>query len=147
MSLYNNFRSKEDLALAAYAAVSTSRRDAVDSAIAAAGRPDAAILAIFDLAAELASRSSFRGCAFIDLAAHAGFDDARLLDLVRSHKAALRARFARLAQQAGLAEPETLARQLLALWDGSLTDAFIEGGTAPISAARSAAERLLRLGE
>ena len=144
MSLYNNFRSKEDLALAAYAAMSKCRQDAVDSAIAAAAKPEAAILAIFDLAVDLASRASFRGCAFIDLAAHAGLNDARLLDLARGHKAALRGRFSRLAQQAGRSDPETLARQLLALWDGSLTDAFIEGDTAPISAARSAAERLLR---
>jgi len=147
MALYHNCRSKEDLALAAYAAMSKCRQDAVDSAIAAAAKPEAAILAIFDLAVDLASRASFRGCAFIDLAAHAGLNDARLLDLARGHKAALRGRFSRLAQQAGRSDPETLARQLLALWDGSLTDAFIEGDTAPISAARSAAERLLRQGE
>lgn len=144
MSLYNNFTSKEDLALAAYAAVSNNRKDAVDAAIDASCGPEAAILAIFDLAAELAGGTSFRGCVFIDLAAHAAVEDARLLDLVRSHKALLRDRFTRLAQQAGMADPETLARQLLALWDGSLTDAFIEGDTAPISAARCAAEHLLR---
>lgn len=146
MSLYNNFKSKEDLALAAYAAVSKNRRDAIDAAIDASGGPEAAILAVFDLAAELAGRASFRGCVFIDLAAHAAVEDTRLLDLVRSHKAALRDRFTRLAQQAGRSDPETLARQLLALWDGSLTDAFIEGDAAPISAARSAAEHLLRQG-
>lgn len=147
MSLYNNFKSKEDLAIAAYAAISKSRQDAVDAAIDASVGPEAAILAIFDLAADLAGRTSFRGCVFIDLAAHAALDDARLLGLVRSHKAALRDSFARLAQQAGMADPETVARQLLALWDGSLTDAFIEGDTAPILAARSAAEHLLRQGE
>jgi len=147
MSLYNNFKSKEDLALTAYAAVSKNRRDAIDAAIDASGGPEAAILAIFDLAAELAGRASFRGCVFIDLAAHAAVEDTRLLDLVRSHKAALRDSFTRLALQARMADPETLARQLLALWDGSLTDAFIERDTAPISAARSAAERLLRQGE
>lgn len=144
MSLYNNFNSKEDLALAAYAAVSKSRQNAVDAAMAAADGPEAAILAIFDLAAGLAGGTSFRGCIFIDLAAHAALDDARLLDLVRGHKAALRGRFSRLAEQAGAADPETLARQLLALWDGSVTDSFIEGDTAPIAAARSAAEHLLR---
>lgn len=39
MSLYNNFNSKEDLALAAYAAVSKSRQNAVDAAMAAADGP------------------------------------------------------------------------------------------------------------
>lgn len=144
MSLYNNFTSKEDLALAAYTKVSQDRQDAVDAVIAASDGPGAAVLAIFDLAADLARRDAFRGCAFIDLAAHAEREDARLLDLVRRHKAALRNRFARLAGQAGAGEPEMAARQLLALWDGSLTDAFIEGDVAPILAARGAAERLLK---
>ncbi|WP_185020747.1 TetR/AcrR family transcriptional regulator [Histidinibacterium lentulum] len=147
MSLYNNFKSKEDLALAAYGAVSKSRQDAVDAAIAASDGPEAAILAIFDLAADLAGGASFRGCAFIDLAAHAAVDDARLIDLVRRHKSALRGRFSRLAERAGVADPEKTARQLLALWDGSLTDAFIEGDAAPVSAARCAAEHLLSQGK
>lgn len=147
MSLYNNFKSKEDLALAAYAAVSKNRQDALDAVIAASDGPEAAILGIFDLAVNLADQASFRGCVFVDLAAHVADDDARLLNLVRNHKAALRSRFSSLAEQAGLADADTIARQLLALWDGSLTDAFIEGDKTPISAARGAAEQLLRQGE
>lgn len=144
MSLYNNFKSKEDLALAAYAAMSTDRQASIDVVIEASGDPRLAILAIFDLAADLAGKASFRGCAFIDLAAHVEVDDARLLDLVRSHKVALRCRFSRLAEEIGLSDPDLLGRQLLALWDGALTDAFIERNIAPILAARSAAGQLLR---
>lgn len=143
MSLYNNFKSKEDLALAAYGAVSKSRQDAVHAAIDAADGPEAAILAIFDLAAELAGRSSFRGCAFINLAAHIGVEDARLLDLARGHKRALRACFEGLARDTGDPAPETTGRQLLALWDGALVDAFIEGDVAPIIAARAAAAKII----
>lgn len=143
MSLYNNFKSKEDLALAAYAAVSKSRQEAVDIAIEASDGPEAAILAIFDLAAELAGRSSFRGCSFINLAAHAGVEDARLLDLVRVHKRALRDRFEGLACDLGDPVPETTGRQLLALWDGALMDAFVEGDVAPITAARAAAVKII----
>lgn len=143
MSLYNNFRSKEGLALAAYAALSQTRHDAIDALIAAAPDPRMAILAIFDLAQELADTPSFRGCAFINLAAHAGSGDERLIDLVRRHKSALRECFARLAAEHGERDAEMLGRQLLALWDGALADAFIEGDTAPIRAARRAAERLL----
>lgn len=143
MSLYNNFRSKEDLAVAAYEALSEARRAAVDAAIAAAPDPGGAILAVFDLAATLARAPAFRGCAFINLAAHAEPENERLASLVRRHKAALRERFTRLASETGAPEPELLGRQLLALWDGALADAFIERDTAPIAAARAAAERLL----
>lgn len=143
MSLYNNFHSKEGLALAAYAALSQARQEAVDAVISAAPDPQAAILAIFDLAQTLAGRPSFRGCAFINLAAQVGSSEERLVALVRRHKAALRERFARLAAERGEPEPELLSRQLLALWDGALADAFIEGDIAPIRAARRAAEHLL----
>jgi AcrR family transcriptional regulator len=142
MSLYNNFGSKEDLALAAYAALSEERLAAIDAAAAAPG-PVEAILAVFDLAREIARRPDFRGCAFLGLAAHASPDEARLTALVRGHKAAVRARFGALAARAGQPEPERLGRQLLALWDGALSDAAVEGDTAPIDAARAAAARLL----
>lgn len=143
MSLYNNFKSKEDLALAAYAAISKDRLAAVDAAIDASSGPEAAILAVFDLAADLAGTSSFRGCAFINLAAHAGVEDARLLDLVRSHKRTLRGRFEDLARALGAPAPETTGRQLLAMWDGALVDAFIEGSVTPITAARAAAAKII----
>ena len=35
-----------------------------------------------------------------------------------------------------LPEPDQLGRQFLALWDGALSDAFIEGGAAPIARTR-----------
>lgn len=143
MSLYNNFHSKEALALAAYEGVSLARRERVDHILAHASEPIAAINAIFDLALELASGEGFRGCAFIDLAAHAGEADAALAGLVRAHKCALRERFTQLAAKACAPDPETLGRQWLALWDGALTDAHIEGDVAPILAAREAAARLL----
>lgn len=143
MSLYNNFRSKEDLALAAYAEVSKSRHEAIAAAIDVSAGPAEAVLAIFDLAAKLAAESSFRGCVFINLAAHLGVDDDRLAGLVRKHKLALRECFERLASNLGDPEPAVLGRQLLALWDGALVDAFIEGDAAPILAARAAAARLI----
>jgi len=143
MSLYNNFGSKEELALAAYAAVSQARKAAVDAVIEAAPDPRSAILAVFDHAGDLARVRGFRGCAFINLAAHLEPGAHRLLTLVRNHKVALRERFAALATRHGQRNPEELGRQLLALWDGAIADAHIEGSDAPIEAARAAAEHLL----
>lgn len=143
MSLYNNFGSKEDLALAAYAEVSRRRHEAIEAAIEAADGAEEAMLAIFDLAERLADNPSFRGCVFINLAAHVGIDDERLSGLVREHKLSLRKSFERLAKELGDTEPETLGRQLLALWDGAVVDAFIEADTAPIHAARAAAAKLV----
>jgi AcrR family transcriptional regulator len=143
MSLYNNFGSKADLAIAVYSELSKGRQEAIDAAIQASDGPAAAILAIFDLASELAEKPSFRGCAFLNLAAQVDVDDHQLLELVRRHKRALRGCFERLAIELGHPEPEILGRQLLALWDGALADAFIEAGTEPILAARAVAARLI----
>jgi AcrR family transcriptional regulator len=143
MSLYNNFASKEDLALAAYSAMSEARLAAVDAAIEGAPGPREAILAVFELARDLAERDDFRGCAFLNLAAHVAPAEDRLSALVRDHKHAIRSRFAALAGQDGHEDLALLGRQLLALWDGAFADAHIEGATAPVEAARAAAERLL----
>lgn len=145
MSLYNNFGSKEALALAAYGEVSKDRHEAMEAAIAASAGPAEAILAMFDLAAALADSPSFKGCAFVNLAAHVGIDDERLVDLVKGHKRTLRGSFERLAADLGVAEPMVLGRQLLALWDGALVDAFIEGTSDPILAARAAAAKLIAM--
>lgn len=143
MSLYNNFSSKEDLALAAYKELSEARHSAIAKAVAVESSPKAAILTVFDVAIEIALQPQFRGCAFLNLSAHVGGSDGPLLRLIQSHKAALRDRFTRLAQAHGHADPDTIGRQLLALWDGSISDAFIEGDPAAIRAARMAAEQLL----
>lgn len=143
MSLYNNFGSKDDLALAAYTALSRERQAAMDQAIAAVNGPKAVLISLFDLAENLAARPGFRGCAFINLAAQTAGGDEPLLTLVRAHKTALRERFIGLAARSGAADPAALGRQLLALWDGAIIAAFLESDTAPIRAARAAAQTLI----
>jgi len=143
MSLYHHFPSKDALTLAAYRELSAHRQDAISASLAAARSPRDAVLSVFDLAADLAGQPGFRGCAFLHLAAHASDPESEWHALVRSHKAWLRSQFAALAKRHGHPMPAVAARQLLALWDGALAEAYIEGGTAPISAARVAAAKLL----
>lgn len=143
MSLYNNFSSKEDLAIAAYSTLSQDRQTTISEAISASRSPQEAVRTIFDIANLLAQKSEFYGCAFLNLSSHVEGKESPLLALVRDHKAALRDRFTQLAEAQGHEYPEIVGRQVLALWDGSITDAFIEGNQAPITAACSAAEKLL----
>lgn len=143
MSLYNNFASKEDLALAAYGTLSERRQASFDEAIAGANSPDEAVEAIFELAAELSRKPGFRGCAFINLAGQLGKGDVRLNALVAHHKAALRQRFESLAASCEVQDAEVAGRQLLALWDGAIADSAIEGTTASIMAATAAAKAII----
>jgi AcrR family transcriptional regulator len=139
MTLYNNFKSKEALALAAFEAEAARRREMITERLAAADAPLDRVIALFDLAETLAAAPGFRGCAFLNLAAQELSPDGALHRLVRAHKSWIRERFRAIAAEAGCADPERAARQLLALWDGGLSDAFVEGDVAPIAAARDAA--------
>jgi AcrR family transcriptional regulator len=144
MSLYNNFSSKEDLAVAAYRSVSLGRRESFDAAIAEAPSPEDAVVAIFDLARKLAEMPGFRGCSFINLAAHIGPEEQKLVAVVTEHKTALRERLEAVVAEAGVLNARGLAIQLLNLWDGAIVEAAIMRSVEPIEAAIDAARALLQ---
>ncbi|MFB7468404.1 TetR/AcrR family transcriptional regulator [Streptomyces sp. NPDC056224] len=116
----------------------TSLREAVTTPAAAADP----VAAVFGWLADWFSEPDFRGCAFLNAfgelsAAHAG-----VLDVVRRHKAELRAL---LADLAGPADParEDLADQLLILVEGATVVAALDPGPEPAHLAREMARRLL----
>ena len=101
---------------------------------------------MFDAAEELAFGSGFRGCAFINAAAQECDPQGKIHALVRDHKNRLKAIFRENAKEAGHKQPELAAQQLLALWDGAIIEAFIQGDLAPIHASREAAALLISAG-
>ncbi len=143
MTLYNNFDSKEALALAAFERQSEARRALIEQRLARARTAADAVKAMFDVSEQLAKESGFRGCPFINVVVQAPHPAGPMHALVRAHKAWLRARFRDIAVQAGHRKPDTAAQQLLALLDGASVEAFIQGSVEPIRASRQAAEILL----
>lgn len=144
MSLYNNFHSKEDLAVAAYRRLSLVRRESFDAAIADAPSPEDAVVAIFDIAHRLAEMPGFRGCSFINLAANTGSEERKLMAVVTEHKVALRDRLETVVVEAGIQNSRALAFQLLNLWDGAIVEAAIMQSVEPVEAAIDAALALLK---
>ncbi len=143
MTLYNNFDSKEALALAAFERQAEARRALFAERLARARTASDAVKAMFDVSEELAMQPGFCGCAFTNVAVQDP-DPARPMHaLVRAHKAWIRARFRDIAARAGHRKPDTAAQQLLALLDGASVEAFIQGSVEPIRASRQAAEILL----
>jgi len=143
MTLYNNFDSKEALALAAFERQAEARRALLEKRLERARTTSDAIKAMFDVSEQFAKESRFRGCAFINVAVQDPQPNGPMHALVRAHKDWLRAQFRDIATRAGRRKPDTLAQQLLALYDGSSVEAFIQGSIAPIRAAKQAAEFLL----
>jgi AcrR family transcriptional regulator len=143
MTLYNNFASKEALALAAFEHQAEERRRMVDAHLGKAVTPRAGVAALFDVAQLLAAQPRFKGCAFINVALQVADPGGRLHALVLDHKLWVRSKFQSLAELARARQPQRLAQQLLALWDGALVEAYIQGSVEPIEAGRQAATVLL----
>lgn len=144
MTLYNNFKSKEDLALAAMAFQSRERRDMLENFLCKAKTGEARIAAIFDVALRLAGQPAFRGCAFINVAVQIPDQQSRLHELVRSHKLWVRDTIQRIAADEGKPKAEQLAQQILCLWDGAIMEAYIQDSLKPLRAAKEAALALFR---
>ncbi|MBT2447782.1 TetR/AcrR family transcriptional regulator [Streptomyces sp. ISL-43] len=96
--------------------------------------------AAFDWLAQWFSEPDFRGCAFLNAYGELGAGPAGVLDVVRRHKAELRALLADIAG----AGREGLAEQLLLLVEGATVVAALEPGPGPALRAREAAYVLVR---
>lgn len=145
MTLYNNFASKEDLALAAFKHHAELRREMIETYLARARTPGQKIAAFFDVAERLASTPRFRGCAFINVALQQPDPDGRIHALVRAHKDWIRGKFRTLAEDGHAQNPDRLSQQLLALWDGAIVEAYIQDTIEPIVAGREAGRALFAL--
>ena len=143
MTLYNNFDSKEALALAAFERQAEARRALIEKRLGRARTASAAVKAMFDVSEQFATGSRFRGCPFINVAVQDPRLKGPMHALVRAHKDWIRARFRDIAARAGHRKPATAAQQLLALLDGASVEAFIQGSVEPIRASKQAAEILL----
>ena len=141
MTLYRNFRSKEDLALAflelreqrwtyGWIAAELAERG---------GTPAGMLLAIFDVFGDWFAREDFEGCAFVNVLLEVHGQDGPVGEACKRHLANIRTILAGMAAEAGIEEPDSFAHQWQLLMKGSIV-AAIEGD-------REAARRARELGE
>jgi AcrR family transcriptional regulator len=141
MSLYRHFHSKDALVLAflqerekrwtlewLHAGVTSRAEDG-------AGR----MLAIFDVFDEWFRQPDFEGCSFINVLLEFGELEHPIRRATTEHLATIRGHVREFAEQAGMADPEAVARQWHILMKGSIVAAG-EGD-------RDAARRARALGE
>ena len=128
MTLYRNFASKNDLAIAFLAMREErwTRGWVQDEVQRRAATPAGRLLAIFEIFSEWFAREDFEGCAFVTSLLE--FDDRA--DPVRQacvlHLANIRAVLCELATAVGAADPERFAAQWHILMKGSII-AALEG--------------------
>jgi AcrR family transcriptional regulator len=144
MTLYRNFRSKDDLILAFL-----DRRDALwtrawlqAEAERRGASPAERLLAIFDTFEGWFAREDFEGCSFINVMLEVVEPDSPVRQATVAHLESIRAFVRGLAEEAGIEDPDAFARQWHILMKGSIVSAA-EGDVAAASRAKEMGALLL----
>jgi len=146
MTLYNHFASKEELIVAVLEQRSRNLLEAVDDAIAKAGRtPARQLSSVFDGLKTWFAADEFRGCAFIRALSEYPEPDHPIHQAAWKHKRAMNARIRSIVESAGARDPAALADTISLLIDGSIVAAHATSSTTPAETAREAAANLLKL--
>jgi AcrR family transcriptional regulator len=141
-SLYDCFGSKDGLVRAYLQGRSERRQTRIEERFALCSTPAEKILSIFDLQAELMAQASYRGCAFIRAGAD-GNSSPSVKSACEDSRARLLTLFTDLAREAGAADPHLLGKQLVLIYDGAATAAYMDANREAAKMARSLAEQLL----
>lgn len=141
-SLYSIFGSKDELIRSYLAARHEARKQRITRGLARYDTPRGRLLGVFDVLGEAIAEPGFRGCAFANASAEAQPGSAAV-QLSDESRAWMRSLFADLAQAAGAADPEWLARQLMLLYDGASVAAKMDRDPAAAAEAGAAAATLL----
>lgn len=141
-SLYNTFGSKDALVRAYLLARHEARRARILQRIESLATAREKILGIFDEMHQRAAEPGFKGCAFVRASAEtregscvktvSAESRAWLLDLLRS-----------LAEQCGARDAQSLARQLMVLYDGAAVAGQMDGDATAALTARAVVEQLV----
>jgi AcrR family transcriptional regulator len=147
MSLYNNFRSKDDLVNAYLEARHEEWLGFYAQRLQAAENACERVLAVFDAYLDHSRdsyRHGFRGCGLLNAAAELP-SDAPGRQIVRRHKEDVQALLATHLEDAGIAEDRcgALAEHLALLLEGAVARAGLEGNDRLQVAARECARQLL----
>jgi AcrR family transcriptional regulator len=143
-SLYRYFPSKDDLVVAFLEREDVEFWSQWDS-VAARHREDAAaeLAAQLHWIAERLSRSRYRGCPQINVAAEFAAAEHPARQVARVHMQALRTRLEALARRLGVAHPDALALQLAVLVNGAFVSSELLAGQPAEKLLRQAAAALV----
>ncbi|ADB48853.1 TetR/AcrR family transcriptional regulator [Conexibacter woesei] len=139
-SFYRHFDSKDALVVAMLRGYDEEYRAWLQARVAELGGEP---LVLFDALAERAEQSGFRGCAFLNAMAEVSDPDSAVHRMGVEHKRAVTAYVAALLDEAGYADHDALARQLMVLMDGATVTAHYERTTDAARRARAAAAATL----
>jgi AcrR family transcriptional regulator len=141
-SLYNTFGSKEALIHAYLEGRHAKVAARITRHIERYDTPRERLLAVFEAQGEFFAEPNFRGCAFASASAEAHAGD-QIEQAADAYRGWVRGLLTELAEQAGVADPPALARQLHLIYDGGGLSARMDHDPAAAAVSRVAAEALL----
>ena len=145
MTLYNHFKSKDELILAVLQKRDERFRDWMAVAVEQRTEdPKERLLAVFDALSDWFATEDFTGCMFINAAAEFAQAEDPIHRASREHKELGKDYLLELCKAAGARDPETLADGLCLLSEGAIVMAHVAGQKDAGQRAKSAARTLIR---
>ena len=143
-TLYRNFRSKDELIIAALQMQDESFRSwfmqSVDKAF---GGPIEKLISVFDVYQSWAERDDFNGCAFVKASAEYPSIESPIHAICAKHKRLMMLYIQGLAEAAGVPNSANVAIQFMVLLDGATVLAQITGNSQPFQQAKESAQKLM----
>jgi AcrR family transcriptional regulator len=139
-TLYNHFKSKDELVLATLRLRDESFRNKfMRETERLASTPRERLLTLFDALGAWFAEKEFSGCMFINASAEFSAQDDPNHIISAEHKRLVRDYIRELAEQAGARDPQALAEQLNLLAEGAISEAHVSGNTNAAMVAKSMA--------
>ncbi|MFG0325864.1 MAG: TetR/AcrR family transcriptional regulator [Phycisphaerales bacterium JB037] len=145
MTLYNHFKSKDELVVAAMRRRDEIFRNRLMKFVEAKAKsPRDRLLAVFDFHEDWFTGDEFCGCMFINASAEFSSADSAPRRLAAEHKLEIVRYLRELCEAAGLARPEELAEELNILLEGAIVAARVVGQVADGGRDAGASARLAK---
>jgi len=145
-TLYNHFRSKDELILAALKQQDGRfRNDFMKDIASRAKEPRDQLLAIFDAAEQWFNDKNFFGCMFVNVVGEYSDPASPMRAVSRNFKRMINLYILELCEKAGAKDPEKLAKEIALIFEGSIVTAQISGNAEGAKTAKQVAKHLLSL--
>jgi len=139
MTVYQHFRSKEDLLLQCLRWRLARRDVQLDELVGDRSSGECGVLQIFDWMASNAEGGQFAGCAFLKATSEVGTSMPEVREIAREAKRTMRERLIKAVRKGGIAEPESLGSLCALLLEGAQALSLIERSSEPFHTARAQA--------
>lgn len=143
MTLYQYFRSKDELALECLRMRLKAREEKLDRFLAGLAPGADPLIAIFDWLQHWLDPTHFKGCSFVKAVNELSSALPEVEKIAAEAKQKIRQRFTALAHRSGRSHPRELGQELALLFEGAQSLALIEGSAHPALVARRIARHLL----